>query len=340
MDYAGLVVNFKVNRELTDFEIKNHLYQKKGLNIYPHYQLSVIKMNSTYLELVDKWYGNKGFMSFVSIAFLALFIGLLLPLGIEVTLTGLGYISTTSEEEHILGYGIFILTILAPAIWIFLWLLKKECFAFTHYPTIFNRKTRMVHVFNVDGSTFSVPWDETYFTLSQVDSANKFCNIVGHVLSEDNSKILNTFSLSVSQTDSEEGLHLLRRHWEFVRRYMELGPDSVSPQIQFCLPINKKRETLKFGVHRLLANSSTDEPLGWPIFLISIGLDLITVPFRYVAIQTSQIPTWPNSILAACEIQINDPYAFEGNPEGDRSAVYPDAANAAGISFKAPPVTK
>jgi hypothetical protein len=333
MDYAGLIGDFKVNRKLTDFEKKKHLIQKDALHLHPHYQLSVIKMNSTYLELVDKWYGDNGFLNFVSIAFLTLFLGLLLPLGIEVTLTGLGYIPTTSEEEHILGYGIFILAILIPTIWMFFWIFKKESFAFTHYPTIFNRKSKMVHVFKTDGSVFSTPWDDIYFTLSQVDSANKFCNILGHVLSKDKSLILDTFSLSVSQTNSEGGLNLLRCHWEFVRRYMEYGPESVSSQVQFCLPISTKKETLRFGINRLLANSSSDEPLGFPILFLSIGFDLLSVPFRYIAMLTSKIPTWPPEIVVDCQIEVNDPYAIEGNPQGDRIAVYPDAANAAGIIF-------
>ncbi|MFS2005508.1 hypothetical protein ACEN9F_17930 [Duganella sp. CT11-25] len=58
MDFLGLVVRYPANRPLSDQERAHHLKQKQGLNIEPHYQLSVVKMNSTYLESVDKWFGS------------------------------------------------------------------------------------------------------------------------------------------------------------------------------------------------------------------------------------------------------------------------------------------
>lgn len=340
MDYAGLIGDFKVNRELTDFEKKNHLDQKNKLNVHPHYQLSVIKMNSIYLELVDKWYGSKGFLNLISIAFLILFGGFALPLAIDVVLQGLGLRPTISTEEHILAYGVFLIAILAPTIGAFIWLLKKESFSFTHYPTIFNRKSRMVYIFRINGSILPVAWDEIYFTISQVDSANKYCNILGHILSPDKNLILESFSLSVSETNSEGGLELLKRHWEFVRRYMENGPDSVTDQIQFCLPISKKKESLWFGIHRLIANSSSTTPLGFPILIVSIFFDLLTVPFRHIAILSSKIPFWPTSVTSDCIVELDDPYAIEGDSKGERVAVYPQAAERAGIRFKSPPLSK
>lgn len=340
MDYAGLLRDFKVNRELTDFEKKNHLNQKNKLNIYPHYQLSVIKMNSTYLELVDKWYGSKGFLNLISIAFLILFSGFALPLAIDVTLQGLGLRPTISTEEHILAYGVFLIAILLPTIGTFFWLLRKESFSFTHYPTIFNRKSKMVYIFRVDGSILQASWDEIYFTISQVDSANKYCNILGHILSPDKKLILKSFSLSVSETNSKGDLELLKRHWEFVRRYMEDGPDSVSDQIEFCLPISEKKESLWFGIHRLLANSSSTTPLGLPILIVSITFGLLTVPFRHIAILSSRIPFWPTKVTSDCIVELNDPYAIEGNSKGERIEVFPEAAEAAGVRFKSPPLSE
>jgi hypothetical protein len=49
-----------------------------------------------------------------------------------------------------------------------IWLLRKESFAYTHYPMRFNRKTRTVHVFRPNGTVLSVPWDQLYFTLGHM----------------------------------------------------------------------------------------------------------------------------------------------------------------------------
>ena len=44
--------------------------------------------------------------------------------------------------------------------------LKTDSFTYTHAPMRFNRKTRMVHVFQIkaNAEVLSVPWDEIYFT--------------------------------------------------------------------------------------------------------------------------------------------------------------------------------
>jgi hypothetical protein len=33
----------------------------------------------------------------------------------------------------------------------------------------------------------------------------------------------------------------VRAHWEFVRRYMEDGPEAVSSLVKFCMPIELQR---------------------------------------------------------------------------------------------------
>jgi len=54
MDFAGLVGKVRANRLLTEFERQSQLYQKQRLDIQPDDQLSIIEINSTYLESVDK----------------------------------------------------------------------------------------------------------------------------------------------------------------------------------------------------------------------------------------------------------------------------------------------
>jgi len=81
MEFSGLFVKYPANRPLTEQEKAHHLEQKQRLNLEPRYQLSVIKMNSTFFESVDKWFAWKGFVSAVSIAILSVF-GILLGGGL------------------------------------------------------------------------------------------------------------------------------------------------------------------------------------------------------------------------------------------------------------------
>lgn len=333
MDNAGLIGKFKVNRPLTKLEKQYHLKQKQRLKLEPHYQMSVIKLNSTYLESVDKWYGDKGTITLIGLAgiiMLSIFgistIGLLL-------LRGFGIDPSFPAGDNNLLDAFILILILAPAIWGLIWFLKKESFSFTHYPIRFNRKSGQVYVFDTDGNVFFAPWNDLYFTLAQVDTVYKFWNVFGHILSADGSTVLKSFTLSVSKTGDTEGLSLLRSHWEFIRRYMEDGPEITNQQVQFCLPISERRESFMFGVHRLLANNSGVSRVLLPFILISMVFDLITMAFRYFAIRTSKIPSGPALTEEDCRVDENDPYAIVGMPDGERKAVYPKAAALAGVDF-------
>jgi hypothetical protein len=68
MDYVGLTSKYKVDRPLTGKETDNHLLRSEPSRSKPLYQKRVIRMNSTYLECVDKFFIKKGFMSAVMLA--------------------------------------------------------------------------------------------------------------------------------------------------------------------------------------------------------------------------------------------------------------------------------
>lgn len=333
MDFAGIMKRFPSGRALTAKEKEHRLHQKKRLDIPPHYQLSVIEMNSTYLESVDKWYGFKGSitaLSLIGILFVTVFYGAL----VHVTLNRAPG-EAGPDDAFVL---IFIACLSVPVLAFALWMLLKDSFGFTHYPMRFNRRSRTVHVFRDDGSVLTVPWDNVFFTLTVTAPVQNMLNIMGHVLGKDGVTVEESFALSVSETGAPDGILLLRSHWEFVRRYMEEGPEAVTGQVQFCLPIAKERESFMVGLHRMLANSSTNSPFMWPIVIMSMAFDLLIVPFRFIAMRTSKIPAWPAEVQAQSMVTPGDPFAIEGDPKGYRRAVFPEAADAAGVRFVAPPM--
>ncbi|WNN43188.1 DUF6708 domain-containing protein [Winslowiella toletana] len=187
-------------------------------------------------------------------------------------------------------------------------MLKAEWFAWTHYPIRFDRINRQVHFFRPDGTIRSVPWEKVFFTsgLSHRKEFNKDYYISGHIMADDNETVIDSFCLPSTHSDRKQ----LERHWEFVRRYMEEGPASVAPVVNFCLPIAGKREGYQFGLLYLLSGFN-----GAPMFLFPLlfALSFIYSIPRYIAMVTSKVPVWPENIEAQCAAAVDDPYAIDAS---------------------------
>ncbi|MCU6670390.1 hypothetical protein M8013_16750 [Enterobacteriaceae bacterium H4N4] len=303
MDYYGLFPKFKLNRPLNEAEIKYQLNNGDVINcqsIMP--DAKVISMNSNFLEMVDKYYSSKGLGSLVA------FFGFSSMLFVITLVTFFCFFDSNYIS---LNDVVFFLIVFIPsclmAIWMLI-LLKSEWFAWTHYPVRFDRKNRLVHVSRLNGSTYSVPWDSVFFTsgLNHRKDANKDYYISGHVLADDGETVIDTFCLPATHSDRKQ----LERHWEFVRRYMEEGPDSVVGVVDFCLPIAKKREGYRFGLLCLLSGFN-----GAPLFLfpfLFVLAFIFSIP-RYLAMVTSRVPVWPESIELQCQVDKDDPYLVDAS---------------------------
>ncbi len=208
---------------------------------------------------------------------------------------GLSAIASGNAE----GWYVFIVN---PLLLIFVWhtwkITKKEI-NYTHYPIRFNRKTRMVHVFRQDGTILSVKWDKVFFT--QIPVTYGMWDMVGHVLDEDGVTVRETFGLPACAMGSW-GRERAKGYWEFIRRYMEEGPASVSDVISGCLPIKDKKETLAFSFERIAASlGSYLNPF--------ILFYYIFYPGRMIAMHFSKIPQWPAEIEAQCpRLDGHDPF--------------------------------
>ena len=63
MEISGLLRRYPVGRFLSNREESSRLKQKERLDILPASWLATVRLNSTYLELVGKFYDGKGFLS-------------------------------------------------------------------------------------------------------------------------------------------------------------------------------------------------------------------------------------------------------------------------------------
>jgi hypothetical protein len=304
MNYLGLLGEYPTKRPLSGTEVERRLEQKKNITITPAHQLSTIKINSSFIEIVDKYFIWKGFFSIFALSII--FIMLFMVIG-----SFLAAYSTDEGLSGAIGILIFVSILATSFIVFFSSKLKKESFAYTHYPIRLNRKTRMVHVFRINGTVLSVPWDEVFFCIAPCGKGD--WEIQGHVLDKDRKTVLETFAFSEgagSKLESEK----LKHYWEFVRRYMEEGPESVIDGITGYLPISDRRETFIFGFHRMrFTVGAAPLILQIPILI----LNTLIYPARWFAMRTSKIPVWPKEIEEQCTVDPHDPYIRDArhNPQ-------------------------
>jgi len=301
MDFHGLVKKFEVNRPLLNWEISRQLPPSQPKVDKPWGQLSVIKMNSTYLECVDKFFADKGILSAYGLTASGIVI-------LFVLATLIGTIEDWSryasyDKRASIFFLIFVSAICSGAFLFFRYMFSKELFRFTHYPIRFNRKNRMVYVTRLDGTVMVESWDRLFFTEGTGGDGTR--DIRGHRLAEDGITVLETFALPVY--GSKKSAYRFS-FWEFVRRYMEEGPEKLMTRVEWTIDISDRRESFwqGFQFHYLDAASvlGAGAVFLFPVILwYAIG--------RWIAMHTSKIPVWPAEVEAACQIEPNDPYLVD-----------------------------
>lgn len=306
MEYQGLIQKFKINRPLSQEERSLQLLQGQRLEVDPVHQRSVVKLNSTFMEAVDKYFSWKGMLTFwVGVAFV--FCAFAFPVISYLVLFSPAAAQAEAAELYLL---IFPLAMCLAAGATAVWILSKESFRHTHYPIRFNRQNRRVYVFRQDGSVLEAPWGELFFTLGRASNfaGIQIWDIRGHVLADDRETVLETFALAVHSDQHDD----LLCFWEFIRRYMEDGPEAAqsswAPVGLVCLDIDERHESPRAGMHVLFDNS-----YGQPLFKVLMGpFYLASALGRILAMRSSRIPQWPAWVEAACRIPDDDPHERDG----------------------------
>ena len=308
MNYTGLYTSYKLNRPLTEKEKEGRFYQgtRRRVNVIND-EASVIRMNSTYLETVCKYYSGVGISSSM----------------IFILASGIFFISLFVLIDSVFKYfsegvdfsfiGCFI-SILITIVSLFLIskLLRKEWFRITHYPIRFNRKKQMVYVYQVSGEILVIPWGCVFFTSASSKGAMPEWGIDGHILADNGETVINTFSLAISVMG---GKKLLSEYWEFIRCYMEVDcVEELADIVTLCPPVENQKEEYVFGLQYLM---KMDSRLEWIHLPVKFPLALLASFARYIAMQTSKIPQWPQEVLDACQPESDDPInvSAANNPE-------------------------
>lgn len=312
MDFAGRdfgKLRYPVERMLTDEERCRHYPQASPGDAKPKDFISVIKLNSTYIELVDRWYPITGF---------SVWFGSVLALcGVLFSgISGLAFLwAPESSDQSALWFLTLVMTPIALAIVAAgIWVVRTESWRWTHYPVRLNRKTRQVHVFRQDGTVLTAPWDELYFVRGEAKSpmVGTTYDLRAHVLDADGETVRESFSLGYTWPCTEESMD---KFWAFVQPYME-APDGVARTYQhlkgadgrdaLLLPLDGRKEGWRWSIARSFA------PGGhwpWAQFLMCVPLGLNAIG-RIFAMWTSKQPEWPPEVEQANQVDPEDPYVL------------------------------
>ncbi len=286
---------YKVDRPLYPREQDNVLPKKEPLNkkIKPEQMGSIIRLNSTYIDVVDSHFRQRGmFYTTCGSLFMVLFI--------VMSLMVIG----ASFKYHAWVLIIPIAMFFSAMIWLYLTYLRKDYFTYTHYPIRFNRKNRKVYVFqhNGPGGVLIASWDEVLFYLGR-DTVDVFlCNMRG-ALMEDNI-IRTVFSFGHDLDDGPR----IRQVWEFIRRYMEEGPEAVEcNSTGRCLQQSVRRTWKNYVIEAgtyCQVKSRAAYYLAAPIYLTFAAC-------RWLVFKTCKDPIFPSEVEAECRIDHNDPNVWK-----------------------------
>ena len=306
MDFTGMMLGYKRNRALTIEEQEGQLKQKIRLEFEPNYDLSVVKVNGTFLEMVDRHYAWRGFWTLFTLVNLLMFGGGYMSF-VAITLDRWG---NPNQNEDLL-FLLFFALMWFPLIGILIWIMLKETFTNTHFPIRLNRKNRKIYVFRPgrpNKPILEAEWDKLFINLAfcgQGGRSSRQWDIRAHVMADDGVTVLDTFAFDMFVPKGD--LDLLRGHWEFIRRYMEDedGAQKASELVGVCMPIANKRESPRFSLNRMWLNFAAPGEYFWylvlpVIFLLAVG--------RWISMQTSRVPVWPQAIEDECRIEPDDPF--------------------------------
>ena len=164
MEYTGLYQKYAINRPLTRLELEHALNIHQKLDLPLAYQLAVIRINNTYLELVDKYFRWKGVMSSVLLAcFYIIPIGCA-SIALDFILIASGASPSPYYSPQQAWTQAVLLLLFGPGLIgsALIWLLRKEAFALTHYPIRLNRKSRKIFAFQPGGKIVEFDWDHSF----------------------------------------------------------------------------------------------------------------------------------------------------------------------------------
>lgn len=297
---SGFFVPFKTPKKYSYYERRYYGLPRDPkllAGTEPDDRSSLIGFNSTYIEMIDRWYSIRGGVQtilgvLISIVFCAAILSVIWILIVDLF----------CEKNYLVDVVALILFSLMS--WGMMRMIKRtlgrEFFSYSYFPIRFNRQTRMIHVFRHNGrnGVLSVPWDQVYFHIGKGEVNRDLTDIRGHVMDGDN--VIDTFAVGHFFGRDEQPV---RQIWKFIVVYMEQGPQAL-PKDMVIGTSTSRSWTNCF----LWAKSYCDIFL--PIPLVNWVATALVTCMRWLVMQSCKDPVWPAEIEATSAIEPNDPHRW------------------------------
>lgn len=331
----------QIGKNIDEIEDRIHLPQQEQTNVEPLALNSTIWFNSTYMELVDKIYHERGTVTFFGLM-------ICIPVIIFVIAIYIICLKKIPAETFDIIDLLFILfttiSCMGLIYFVYLFLLKQDTFSYTHYPIRFNRKNKMVYSFRPDGTVGKYRWDDLYVALmvskQDIRQPHKSTYDVRFNVLDTHRVITDAFALPYCHEVQYDPDQLVYRGlWEYVRRYMEERMIDSYNTVDQLLPLRHQRETfwqsIKLGWEILGHGTSTtlkknkqtgvyeenieEQNKSGVISLLIHGLffNLIMTAMlgRYAIAKLAKRPVWPKWVEEECQVDADDPYDLDRYPK-------------------------
>ncbi|AKO00703.1 DUF6708 domain-containing protein [Xanthomonas oryzae] len=293
--YTGWIKKFPKEWKLTSNEDANKLSSNGDGDSMPSQRIGLIGINSVYIDWIDRKFLYRGMLN-TSI----LLAGCLMMIVLVFIFTRL-MLGAAGPGRFIMILPI--LTAVSGILLFFNVFLKLEFFTRIYYPIRFNRKTRKIYVFREkrDGGLLIVPWDEVFFHIGRGTDMKFLRDIRGEIL--DGDIVKDTFALGHCAERDEP----VKEMWEFIRRYMEEGPEAVAEH-----PLDKYVElsvapTWKNCLISAVGFTNATTPFKRVLLFPFIGTFTVV---RWLVFKSCKQPVFPPEVEAECQVEPNDPHIW------------------------------
>ena len=292
--FEGWLTRYKINRPLSEPELEGRLDVRMPIHL-PPMDSGLIKINSVFVECIERWFFQRGWGAMWGAPLIIMCVCFALVFGTTIYNPPPG-IAVDFARIMFGWFATIVLSLFVIAIYVIL--LGKDFFCYTHYPIRFNRINRKVYLFrhNKKNGVMTLDWDKVHWCVGRGrDVGHYIYELRGHVL-DDNGIVRYTFAVGQYRESHVEIL----QHWEMIRLYMEDSPAAL-PYPPLALTLST-RPTLRNCM--LLNMSWLGAHLSKAVFILSVLWGF----FRWLALKTCREPRWPNEVEAQCQIPANDPY--------------------------------
>lgn len=300
------------SRSVTDAEISARLPQKQSCAETAKSCGTIFKATDSYLEVCDGLYREKGWgvLAFVMSGIpLLIFIVGAIWLGINVP----SAVEARGQTELLHWLSGFFALVGIAAFMLPLRSLLVDCFNYTRKPIRFNRIDRTIYAFrhNGPGGVIAVPWESAFLYVERQPKsglASTAARVVRCLVLDEKGGVSDSFPIGkrVVLASSEEGklgkqvMNELYEDFEYYRRFMEEGPDSLPPVAEFLSTEISFRNSLRLQFDGMSDMMKSGNAFLWLMGVVAAIPTFLLAVAYHIAQVTCREPVWPEMVEQSC----------------------------------------